>query len=128
MVLKGDKPQPTWSPVYADVADPKLTNWLWVQRLRRDQKDKILEGQRNRNNYRQSMENDKKYVHQQKRVSFAVFSWCFVAIRSLSPRVQGGAVGFSAAGPVRRPADVHADDICVHAGVRQTPERGKKHP
>lgn len=69
MVLKGDKPQPTWSPVYADVADPKLTNWLWVQRLRRDQKEKILEGERLKIKNKHSVEQDKKYVQQQKKVS-----------------------------------------------------------
>lgn len=42
MVLKGEKPIPTWSSIYADVTDPKLTNWLWVQRLRKEQREKIV--------------------------------------------------------------------------------------
>lgn len=68
MVLKGDKPQPTWSPVYADVADPKLTNWLWVQRLRRDQRDKFLAHRQ----HKHTLDQDKKYVHQQKKVQVKI--------------------------------------------------------
>lgn len=66
MVLWGQKPQPTWSPVYADVTDPKLTNWLWTQRQRRDQRERFLAHRKHPN--RHSSDTDKKFVHQQKKV------------------------------------------------------------
>lgn len=41
MVLNPNhKPNPNWSPVYADVTDPKLTNWLWVNRARNRQRER----------------------------------------------------------------------------------------
>lgn len=29
-----------WTPVYADIADPKITDWLWDKRERKEQKDR----------------------------------------------------------------------------------------
>ena len=60
--------RPTWSPVYADVTDPKLTNWLWVTRERNKQRDRFLMYRRNKTLFN-SEEQDKKFVHQQKIVS-----------------------------------------------------------
>lgn len=41
MVLNpNQKPNPSWSPIYADVTDPKLTNWLWVTRARNRQRER----------------------------------------------------------------------------------------
>ncbi|ENN73258.1 hypothetical protein YQE_10154, partial [Dendroctonus ponderosae] len=66
MVLNANqKPNPAWSPVYADVTDPKLTNWLWVNRQRFTQRDRYLIFSK----YKDLMspnEIDKKFVHQQK--------------------------------------------------------------
>ncbi|XP_060533822.1 voltage-dependent calcium channel subunit alpha-2/delta-3 [Cylas formicarius] len=59
------KPNPTWSPVYADVTDPKLTNWLWVNRERNTQRERYLIYSK----YKDMLspdEIDKKFVHQQK--------------------------------------------------------------
>ncbi|KAF7266188.1 hypothetical protein GWI33_020469 [Rhynchophorus ferrugineus] len=59
------KPNPTWSPVYADVTDPKLTNWLWVNRERNTQRERYLIFSK----YKDMMspdDIDKKFVHQQK--------------------------------------------------------------
>lgn len=62
------KPNPTWSPVYADVTDPKLTNWLWVTRERNKQRDRFVLYRRNRTLFIPD-EQDRKYVHQQKNVN-----------------------------------------------------------
>ncbi|XP_018330048.1 voltage-dependent calcium channel subunit alpha-2/delta-3-like isoform X2 [Agrilus planipennis] len=60
------KPNPAWSPVYADVTDPKLTNWLWRNRQRNEQRERILLYRRNRTLFYLTYERDKKFVHQQK--------------------------------------------------------------
>ncbi|GLV36977.1 straightjacket [Carabus blaptoides fortunei] len=65
MVLQGKKPSPTWSPVYADVTDPKLTNWLWTQRQRRDQKELFLSHRQHP--HKHTADTDKHLVHQQKK-------------------------------------------------------------
>lgn len=68
MVLNANqKPNPTWSPVYADVTDPKLTNWLWINRERNRQRNKFLDVEKRRI-HMTSDEQDKKFVHQQKHV------------------------------------------------------------
>ncbi|RZB94401.1 voltage-dependent calcium channel subunit alpha-2/delta-3-like, partial [Asbolus verrucosus] len=68
MVLNAtQKPNPTWSPVYADVTDPKLTNWLWINRERNRQRERFLAYRRNKVLLPPD-EQDKKFVHQQKYV------------------------------------------------------------
>ncbi|KAJ8969624.1 hypothetical protein NQ317_002430 [Molorchus minor] len=66
MVLNAThKPNPTWSPVYADVTDPKLTNWLWINRERNKQRERLLEYIKLK--YMLSADTiDRKFVHQQK--------------------------------------------------------------
>ncbi|KAK5638589.1 hypothetical protein RI129_012884 [Pyrocoelia pectoralis] len=59
------KPHPTWSPVYADVADPKLTNWLWVTRERNKQRERFILYRRNKTLFIPD-EQDRRYVHRQK--------------------------------------------------------------
>ncbi|XP_064214426.1 voltage-dependent calcium channel subunit alpha-2/delta-3 isoform X3 [Tribolium castaneum] len=67
MVLNANqKPNPTWSPVYADVTDPKLTNWLWVNRERNKQRERLLAYFGRKKTLLPSDEQDKKFVHQQK--------------------------------------------------------------
>lgn len=69
MVLNANqKPNPAWSPVYADVTDPKLTNWLWVNRQRNTQRDRYLIFSKYKDLISPN-EIDKKFVHQQKLVS-----------------------------------------------------------
>ncbi|CAG9814965.1 unnamed protein product [Phaedon cochleariae] len=66
MVLHSDrKPNPTWSPVYADVTDPKLTNWLWVNRERNRQRERFM-GYRKLKNMLSGDMVDRTFVHQQK--------------------------------------------------------------
>ncbi|KAK9720903.1 von Willebrand factor type A domain [Popillia japonica] len=59
------RPVPTWSPVYADVTDPKLTNWLWITRERNSQRERFLMYRRSKSILRPD-DQDKQYVHQQK--------------------------------------------------------------
>lgn len=66
------RPNPAWSPVYADVTDPKLTNWLWVNRQRNQQREMFLMYRRNKTLYSPD-EQDRKWVHQQKLVSSKEF-------------------------------------------------------
>ncbi|XP_018575433.1 voltage-dependent calcium channel subunit alpha-2/delta-3 [Anoplophora glabripennis] len=66
MVLSAPrKPKATWSPVYADVTDPKLTNWLWVNRERNRQRERFLGFSKLRHLLSPDTI-DKKFVHQQK--------------------------------------------------------------
>ncbi|XP_074029619.1 voltage-dependent calcium channel subunit straightjacket isoform X2 [Leptinotarsa decemlineata] len=66
MVLNANKkPNPTWSPVYADVTDPKLTNWLWVNRERNRQRERFM-GYRKLKHMLSTDQMDKTFVHQQK--------------------------------------------------------------
>lgn len=62
------KPNPTWSPVYADVTDPKLTNWLWVNRERNRQRERFM-GYRKLKHMLSAGHLDRTFVHQQKLVS-----------------------------------------------------------
>ncbi|XP_057651112.1 voltage-dependent calcium channel subunit alpha-2/delta-3 isoform X2 [Diorhabda carinulata] len=59
------KPNPTWSPVYADVTDPKLTNWLWINRERNRQRERFM-GYRKLKHMLSSGHLDRTFVHQQK--------------------------------------------------------------
>lgn len=82
------KPNPTWSPVYADVTDPKLTNWLWINRQRNKQRDIFLMYRRNRTLYNPD-EQDRKYVHQQKLVSgLIVYGLSIKPVYSKNPLFQ----------------------------------------
>ncbi|XP_066251925.1 voltage-dependent calcium channel subunit alpha-2/delta-3 isoform X2 [Euwallacea similis] len=66
MVLNANvKPNPTWSPVYADVTDPKLTNWLWVNRQRNTQRERYQIFSKYKDMLT-SDDIDRKFVHQQK--------------------------------------------------------------
>jgi len=54
-----------WTPVYADVTDPKMTDWLWEQRENDEQKKRFLNYQRNKK-FLNSEEQDRRYVSNQK--------------------------------------------------------------
>lgn len=83
MVLNANqKPNPTWSPVYADVTDPKLTNWLWVNRERNRQRERFLAYRRNKTFLSPDVQ-DKRFVHQQKYVIIVIFKYNTVLIRKM---------------------------------------------
>ncbi|XP_025988589.1 voltage-dependent calcium channel subunit alpha-2/delta-3 isoform X3 [Solenopsis invicta] len=60
-LVLGRMDHPTiWTPVYADITDPKMTDWLWEQRECEEQKQRYL----NRNYFE---EQDRRFVKKQKR-------------------------------------------------------------
>jgi voltage-dependent calcium channel alpha-2/delta-3 len=62
-LVLGRTDHPTiWTPVYADVTDPKMTDWLWEQRECEEQKQRFL----NRKYYNME-EQDRRFVKKQKR-------------------------------------------------------------
>ncbi|KAL3271275.1 hypothetical protein HHI36_021766 [Cryptolaemus montrouzieri] len=66
MVLNPNhKPNPAWSPVYADVTDSQLTNYLWVEREKDKQRLRFL-GYRPSKTQVTSDNQARKFVHQQK--------------------------------------------------------------
>ncbi|KAL6434663.1 hypothetical protein ACFW04_006181 [Cataglyphis niger] len=64
-LVLGRTDHPTiWTPVYADVTDPKMTDWLWEQRESEEQKELILRHKYKMYNMEQQ---DRIYVKKQKR-------------------------------------------------------------
>lgn len=65
--MLGRTDHPTiWTPVYADVTDPKMTDWLWEQRECEEQKQRFLLYNRNKK-YFNMEEQDRRFVRKQKR-------------------------------------------------------------
>lgn len=48
LVLNGTFHPKVWTPVYADIADPKITDWLWDKKERNDQKERYWIYRRNK--------------------------------------------------------------------------------
>jgi len=66
-LVLGRTDHPTiWTPVYADVTDPKMTDWLWEQRESEEQKERFLLYHRNKK-YFNMEEQDRRFVKKQKR-------------------------------------------------------------
>ncbi|XP_050454888.1 voltage-dependent calcium channel subunit alpha-2/delta-3 isoform X2 [Cataglyphis hispanica] len=64
-LVLGRTDHPTiWTPVYADVTDPKMTDWLWEQRESEEQKELIL---RHKYKMYNMEEQDRIFVKKQKR-------------------------------------------------------------
>ncbi|XP_011334434.1 voltage-dependent calcium channel subunit alpha-2/delta-3 isoform X3 [Ooceraea biroi] len=65
-LVLGRTDHPTiWTPIYADVTDPKMTDWKWERRENDEQKDRFKEYNRNRK-YLNMQEQDQRYVKKQK--------------------------------------------------------------
>lgn len=61
-LVLGRTDHPTiWTPVYADITDPKMTDWLWEQRESEEQKDRFLQYHRNRKLFNME-EQDRRFV------------------------------------------------------------------
>lgn len=61
-LVLGRNDHPTiWTPVYADITDPKMTDWLWEQRESEEQKDRFLQYHRNRKLFNME-EQDRRFV------------------------------------------------------------------
>ncbi|XP_029166338.1 voltage-dependent calcium channel subunit alpha-2/delta-3 isoform X2 [Nylanderia fulva] len=62
-LVLGRTDHPTiWTPVYADVKDPKMTDWLWEQHESEEQKDRYLNKL-----YCKQEEQDRRFVMKQRR-------------------------------------------------------------
>lgn len=68
-LVLGRTDHPTiWTPVYADVTDPKMTDWYWEQRENQDQKDRFLFHKSLQNKKVFNMEyQDRRFVKNEKR-------------------------------------------------------------
>ncbi|XP_033217847.1 voltage-dependent calcium channel subunit alpha-2/delta-3 isoform X2 [Belonocnema kinseyi] len=72
LVLKKVGHPTIWTPVYADVEDPKMTDWLWEQDLRRQQKLKFI---RYRNRVNDSIEEfDLPAVHETAKTNYRLMT------------------------------------------------------
>ncbi|KAK2575605.1 hypothetical protein KPH14_011311 [Odynerus spinipes] len=66
-LVLGRSDHPTiWTPVYADVTDPKITDWLWEQRESEEQRERFLQYHRNRRFFNME-EQDRRFVRKQKK-------------------------------------------------------------
>lgn len=65
-LVLGRTDHPTiWTPVYADVTDPKMTDWLWEQRESQEQKKRFKLYYKNKK-YFNMEEQDRRFVKKQK--------------------------------------------------------------
>ena len=72
LVLKQVDHPTIWTPVYADVEDPKMTDWLWEQDLRRQQKIKFI-NYRNGSNER-SEDLDQPVIHETAKTKYRLMT------------------------------------------------------
>ncbi|XP_043503020.1 voltage-dependent calcium channel subunit alpha-2/delta-3 isoform X2 [Polistes fuscatus] len=67
-LVLGRTDHPTiWTPVYADITDPKMTDWLWEQRESEDQRERFLQFYKNRKSLN-TEEHDRRFVKKQKKL------------------------------------------------------------
>ncbi|XP_011643391.1 voltage-dependent calcium channel subunit alpha-2/delta-3 isoform X2 [Pogonomyrmex barbatus] len=63
-LVLGRTDHPTvWTPVYADVTDPKITDWKWEQRESEEQQDRLLFYHKYKK-YMNMEEQDRRYIQQ----------------------------------------------------------------
>ncbi|XP_044741328.1 voltage-dependent calcium channel subunit alpha-2/delta-3 isoform X3 [Chrysoperla carnea] len=67
MVLSKSEHPVIWTPVYADVTDPKMTDWLWEIKEREEQKESIQSYRKNKQFFKSKEEQDRRFVEKQKR-------------------------------------------------------------
>ncbi|KAG7203219.1 hypothetical protein KM043_010323 [Ampulex compressa] len=66
-LVLGRTDHPTiWTPVYADVTDPKMTDWLWEQRESEEQKERFLRYHRNKRLFN-TEEQDRRFIKKPKK-------------------------------------------------------------
>lgn len=63
-LVLGKTDHPTiWTPVYADITDPKMTDWLWEQRECEEQKERFLAYRRDKRLFNSKDQRDRRFVH-----------------------------------------------------------------
>ncbi|XP_008550287.1 voltage-dependent calcium channel subunit alpha-2/delta-3 isoform X1 [Microplitis demolitor] len=67
-LVLGKTDHPTiWTPVYADITDPKMTDWLWEQIECEKQKELFLAYRRDRKLFNSKDQKDRRFVHKPKK-------------------------------------------------------------
>ncbi|KAK0182558.1 hypothetical protein PV327_000684, partial [Microctonus hyperodae] len=67
-LVLGKTDHPTiWTPVYADITDPKMTDWLWEQRECEEQKERFLAYRRDKRFFNSKGQKDRRFVHKPKK-------------------------------------------------------------
>ncbi|CAB3241021.1 unnamed protein product, partial [Arctia plantaginis] len=61
LVLQREKHPVVWTPVYANVTDPKVADYLWEQRERAEQKERFMSQRRDRNLFNSNKEQERRY-------------------------------------------------------------------
>ncbi|XP_044586279.1 voltage-dependent calcium channel subunit alpha-2/delta-3 isoform X2 [Cotesia glomerata] len=67
LVLRKDDHPTIWTPVYADITDPKMTDWLWEQKECEKQKELFLAYRRDRNLFNSKDQRDRRFAHKPKK-------------------------------------------------------------
>ncbi|XP_046388062.1 voltage-dependent calcium channel subunit alpha-2/delta-3 isoform X1 [Ischnura elegans] len=68
MVLNKTEHPIVWTPVYADVTDPKMTDWLWEVKECAEQKSRFESYRKNRQKFHSAEEQGRQYDQKLKRV------------------------------------------------------------
>ncbi|CAH0695393.1 unnamed protein product [Spodoptera exigua] len=61
LVLQREKHPVVWTPVYANVTDPKVADYLWEQRERAEQKERFMSQRRDKNLFNSDKEQDRRW-------------------------------------------------------------------
>ncbi|XP_037866881.2 voltage-dependent calcium channel subunit alpha-2/delta-3 isoform X1 [Bombyx mori] len=61
LVLQREKHPVVWTPVYANVTDPKVADYLWEQRERAEQKERFLSQRRDKVLFNSEKEQDRRW-------------------------------------------------------------------
>ncbi|XP_063823520.1 voltage-dependent calcium channel subunit alpha-2/delta-3 isoform X3 [Ostrinia nubilalis] len=61
LVLQREKHPVVWTPVYANVTDPKVADYLWDQRERAEQKERFMSQRRDKNLFNSAQEQDRRW-------------------------------------------------------------------
>ncbi|CAH2050712.1 unnamed protein product, partial [Iphiclides podalirius] len=61
LVLQREKHPVVWTPVYANVTDPKVADYLWEQRERAEQKERFLSQKRDKALFNSEKEQDRRW-------------------------------------------------------------------
>ncbi|XP_077284622.1 voltage-dependent calcium channel subunit straightjacket isoform X2 [Arctopsyche grandis] len=66
LVLSGDLHPVIWTPVYAEITDPKIMDYLWEKKEREEQKERFLSHRRDSALFLSRVEQEKRIAHKQK--------------------------------------------------------------
>ncbi|XP_015587813.1 voltage-dependent calcium channel subunit alpha-2/delta-3 isoform X2 [Cephus cinctus] len=58
-----------WTPIYADITDPKMTDWRWEQKECKEQKERFQSFRKDPRPLFSKQEKDRRFVQKQKRIN-----------------------------------------------------------